>query len=277
MPRRPPRRNGDRGRRNLLAAVATGIAGIGLGVNVLKPSAYTSARAGRSASANVAGDTEGALLGLLVNDPVKRNKQELLVEITNNTDQTLNLNVSLDTPSQGTLFGPNGSGDTVSLTLAAGATESVDIESREPDGTVVPFSIVRNAYDFSFDLSRETTVQSGNTSDEVSIDKINQFRIDEDDDRWTVRTLEASSTNYELETVELDVVEQSSGTTVGSKTYDNINGTEFAQAGKNKDPGVVIQPDDSTYDVRSKKDETYELTVTATDAAGNFARQTKTR
>lgn len=63
MPRRPPRRNGDRGRRNLLAAVATGVAGIGLGVNVLEPSAYTSARAGRSASANVA-DDPNAVLGL---------------------------------------------------------------------------------------------------------------------------------------------------------------------------------------------------------------------
>lgn len=274
MPRRRPRKDGRTGRRNVLAAAATGIAGIGIGLNVLQPSAYTSAVTGRGASANVAGDTDGALLGLLVNDPVQKNKQDLLVEITNNASQTLGMNVALDDSTQGTLFGPNGSGSAVSLTLDPGATASVDIDSGEPDGTTVPFSIVRSASDISFDINRQTTVKSGNTSGEVSIDKLNNYKADQSADEWTVKTLKASSTNYDLDTVELEVVEQSTGTTVGTRTYDNISGTQFTRDGNGNTPGVVIQPDDSAYNVQKK--ETYELTVTATDTAGNFARRTET-
>jgi len=62
MPRRRPR-DGRTGRRNVLAALATGVAGIGLGLNVLQPSAYTSAVAGRGANADVADDTN-AVLGM---------------------------------------------------------------------------------------------------------------------------------------------------------------------------------------------------------------------
>ncbi|NHN43317.1 hypothetical protein G9C85_16995 [Halorubellus sp. JP-L1] len=273
MPRRRPRKTDRTGRRRLLAAAATSVAGIGLGLNVIQPSAYTSAVMNRQSSMNVAGDTDGALLGLLVADSVKKNNQELLVEITNNASRTLTMNVSLDDPNQGTLYGPNGPNSPVSLTIDPGVSKSVDIDSSEPDGTTVPFSIGRNGSKLSFDIGRQTTVQAGNTSGEVSIDKLNQFGVNQSADEWTIKTLEASSTNYDLDTVELEIIEQSSGTTVGTKTYDEIGGTQFTRKGSGNDPAVVVQPDDASYDVTN---ETYELTVTATDTAGNFAQRTET-
>lgn len=276
MTRRPPRRDGGRktGRRRVLAGLATGIAGVGIGVNVLESSAYTFATADRSSNVQVAGDTDGALLELLVADTVKKNQQSLLVEITNNASQSLALDVALDDTTQGTLYGPNGSGGTVSLTLATGATGSVDLESSAGDGTTVPFSISHDGAEFSFTVDRSTTVESGNSAGEVSIDKLNQFKKDQGANEWTIKTLEVSSTNHDLDSVELTIAEQGSGSTVSTRTYSNINDTSFVRDGTGNDPGITLQPDDAGYDVSNQI--TYELTVLATDADGNFAQTTDT-
>lgn len=280
MPRRRSRGPGSSGvrRRAVLGTLATGVAGLGIGHGVVTSSSYTSGSAGRGSQADIAGDTNGALLELLVADSVQKNQQSLLCEITNNAGETLAIDVSLDDPSQGTLTGPNGSGSTVSLTLSDGGTGSVDLTSGEPDGTVVPFSILHSGTDFSFDIARQTTVKSGNTSGEVSIDKINKFRADAAADEWTIKTLEASSTNYDLDTVELTVEEQSTGDVVSTKTYDSsssyMSGTEFSAQGTGSNPAITLQPDSSSYDIQSG--DTYVLTVTATDTNGNFAQDTST-
>lgn len=260
-------------RRALLGTLATGVAGLGIGSSVLRSSSYTSGSASRDSVVQVAGDTDGALLGLLVADTVRRKQQSLLCEITNNAGRTLAIDVSLDDPTQGTLTGPNGSGSTVSLTLADGGTDSVDLTSDEQNGTVVPFSITHSGTDLSFDIGRQTTVESGNNTGEVTIDKINQFRKDAGADEWTIKTLEASSTNYDLDTVELTVEEDSTGDVVATKTYDSISGTQFSKKGTGKNPAITLQPDSSSYDVRPN--DIYVLTVTATDTDGNFARDTE--
>lgn len=194
----------------------------------------------------------------------------------NNADRELTLDVDLDDPSQGTLYGPNGPGNTVTLTLGATETGSVDIESGVADGTTIPFSIRHDGPDLVFDIDRETTVQSGNSSGEVSIDKLTQFKADQSADEWTINTLEASSTNYDLDTVELSVEEQATGDVVATRTYSNITGTSFTRTGTGNDPGITLPPDDGSYDVQEKQQVTYELTVVATDTDGNFAQETDT-
>lgn len=272
MPRRRSRGPGSSGvsRRTLLGTLATGVAGLGIGHSVVTSSSYTSASAGRDSVVQIAGDTNGALLGLLVSDTVRRKQQSLLCEITNNAGQTLAIDVSLDDPSQGTLTGPNGSGSTVSLTLSDGGTGSVDLTSNEKKGTVVPFSILHSGPDFSFDIDRQTTVESGNNSGPVTVDKVQQFASDATADEWTIKRLKATTDNYDLDTVELTVEEQSTGDVVSTKTYDNINDTKFEK----KNPGPTLQPDSPSYDVQAN--ETYVLTVTATDTDGNFDRATRT-
>jgi hypothetical protein len=124
MPRRPPRRSGDRGRRNLLAAVATGIAGIGLGANVLKPSAYTSARAGRSASANVA-DDPNAVLGL-----EGLNDTSVTPTFTNQSDATMD--ITLDAVETGIEWDVGDDGtyeqDPVTFQLSSGAFRDIAVK-----------------------------------------------------------------------------------------------------------------------------------------------------
>lgn len=257
-------------RRALLGSLATGVAGLGIGHGVLQSSSYTSASAGRDSVVQVAGDTDGALLALLVADTVQRKQQSLLCEITNNAGETLAIDVSLDDPAQGTLTGPNGAGSTVSLTLDPGTDGSVDFTSNEKNGTVVPFSIVHSSTDLSFDIDRQTTVESGNNSGAVAVDKVQQFDSDAAADEWTVKRLKATSTDYDLDTVELTVEEQSTGDVVSTKTYDTVTTTKFDK----KNPGPTLQSDSSSYDVQST--ETYVLTVTATDTDGNFDRATRT-
>lgn len=276
MPRGPSRRPGRNGRRrrSVLAAVATGVAGLGLGLNVVQPSAYTSASAGRESNVAIAGDTNGAFLGLLVSDSVQKNKQSLLVEVTNNAGRQLSMTVSLDDPSQGTLYVPNDSGSSVQLTLDASNSGSVEVETSESKGTTVPFSITHDGAAMQFDVNRETTVESGNTDGEVAIDELTRFKAASKADEWTIKTLRASSTKYDLDEVELVVEEDGSGSVVAERTYANIDGTEFSRDGTGSNPGVVLQPDDGGYDVSNQK--TYVLTVTATDTDGNFARDTAT-
>lgn len=262
-------------RRGLLALGATGVAGVGIGLSVLESVAYTSAAADRTSIVKIEGDTDGAFLGLLVADTIKKEKRSLLCEITNNAGRELAITVALDDPTQGTLTGPNGSGGAVDLTLAAGDTASVDLASGEPNGTTVPFTISHADPEVSFEIDRATTVESGNTDGEVAIDKLKRFKSNAGADEWTIKDLEASSTNYDLDSVEVTVAEVDSGTVVATREYTDITGTSFTRSGTGNDPGVTLQPDSASYDVR--KNVTYRLTVTATDADGNFARETATK
>ena len=124
MSRRPPRRNGERGRRNLLAAVAAGVAGIGLGVNVLKPSAYTSATAGRSASASVA-DDPNAVLGL-----EGLSDTSITPRVTNQSDATMD--ITLDAVESGIEWDEGDDGsyepDPVNFQLSSGAFTDVAVK-----------------------------------------------------------------------------------------------------------------------------------------------------
>lgn len=135
MRRRPPRRNGDgsRGRRSLLAAVAAGVAGIGLGVNVLRPGAYTSAVVGRGANAPVA-DDPNAVLGMEgLSDP------GVTPTFTNRTNATLTVTLDADESGIEWDVGDDGTyvADPVTFSLASGAAKQVAVQGGEKATTNV--------------------------------------------------------------------------------------------------------------------------------------------
>jgi hypothetical protein len=248
--------------------VVTAVAGVGIGLELIRPSAYTTAVSGRDTTTTIADDTNDALLGLFVASSIKKNQQSQLVEITNNAGQSLTLTVSLDNPAQGSLTGPLGTGSAVTVPLGIGQTATVDCISNEPASTTVPFTIAHSSPELSFTIHRQTVVATGNTPGEVSIDKLQQFGTDAGADIWTIKTLEASSTNFNLDRVELAVRESGTGTVVATETFANINATQFVRSGTGNSPGITLQPDTAGYDVSPTL--AYDLTVTAIDTAGNF-------
>jgi hypothetical protein len=157
----PPRRRGrSRSRRWMLRALVVGAAGTGIGGVLSGANAFTSGSVPRQSKVNVAPD-DSAIIGLSIPDTVQRKKQVRLADITNNGSDTYTLEISLDNPTQGTVYGPNGSGDTVTLTLDPGDTGTVDINTDEKKGTAIPFTISRSDPEFSFTINRQTTVKGG--------------------------------------------------------------------------------------------------------------------
>lgn len=273
-PRRSRRRTRGRSRRWVLRGLVASAVGGGIWTILGGADAFTSGTVARNSSANVATD-DSAILGLLIADTVKRNQRALLAEITNNGLATYTLAVSLDDPTQGTLYGPNGSGETVTLTLDPGATGSVDIETSEKKGTTIPFTISRSAPEFSFAIHRQTTAEAGNTEGLVTIDKLSPLKVDAGNDLWTVKDLAVSSEKYDLDSIDLVVEEVETDDIVGTLTYDDIEGQTFTRNGTGNTPGVEIEPDDDSYNVTKKT--TYRLTVTAYDTDSNFDRETRTK
>lgn len=139
----------------LTAGVAAGVGGL-----LWDASAFTSGTVPRNSTVQVA-DDENAIVGLSIADSVERKTRTLLADLTNNGTESYALTVALTDPTQGTLHGPNGSGDSVTLTLDPGATGSVDVETDEQKGATIPFTISRDAPEFSFSIDRETTVKGG--------------------------------------------------------------------------------------------------------------------
>ncbi|WP_227132853.1 hypothetical protein [Halorubellus salinus] len=127
MPRRPPRRSGGTGRRNLLAAVATSVAGIGLGLNVLEPEAYTSAVLGRGANVAVA-DDPNAVLGL-----EGLTDTSVTPTFTNRSSSTMD--VTLDAVESGIEWDVGDDGtyatDPVTFTVASGSTTEVAVKGAD--------------------------------------------------------------------------------------------------------------------------------------------------
>jgi len=144
----------------MLRALVVGAAGTGIGGVLSGTNAFTSGSVPRQSKVNVAAD-DSAIIGLSIPDTVQRKKQVRLADITNNGSDTYTLEISLDDPTQGTLYGPNGSGKTVGLTLVPGATGTVEIETDEKKGTSIPFTISRSDPEFSFTINRQTTVKGG--------------------------------------------------------------------------------------------------------------------
>lgn len=237
---------------------------------------FSSVSAVRGTTVQTADDPD-ALLGLLVSDTVKKNSRELLVEVTNNLTDDIDVTVSLDDGTQGTLYGPNGdSGNTVAFSLVAATADStdsaaVDIEAGV-DGTVISFTVTAVTPDSSTSITgtRETEAVSGNTKEVVTIDKVKKFSANATDDDWTIRDIRVTSTEFELDRIEYEVTDEN-GTVVGTRT-DAASGFQYERKGNGNSPGVVLEPDDGEVTTGTE----YTLTVRAYDVENNFDRATRT-
>lgn len=257
-------------RRRLLVGAGTVLVGAGA-ASGFETVAFSSATAPRSTNVSVADDPD-AIVGLLVADSVKRNSRDQLVDIENGTDHTVDFTVSLDDCTQGTLYGPNGSGCSVGLTLSPGASQSVDIEASVKD-TTIPFTIVGSSAEFDFEATRETTAVAGNASGPIQFKKLQGFSANSSSDDWTISNIDIRDDDgdSDLDRIEFEI-EDSSGTVRATRT-DSCGcdgGSKYSPTGN---PAVTITPDDSSYAVSSG--ETYKLTVTASDADGNVAFETR--
>lgn len=232
---------------------------------------FSQVLAGRSVSVATSDDPE-AMVGLLVADTVQRNKQEVLVDIRNDTGLEVEFTVSLDDCSHGTLSGPNGSGCSVSVTLVAGTSRSIDIEAAVKD-TTVPFTITGSSPTFTFEATRETSAVSGNASGAITFQKLNGFSANSGDDDWTIDKIDVRDDDGDddLDRVEFEI-EDGDGTVRATRT-DTCGcngGSKYSRQGNNS---VEITPDETGYTIDSG--ERYKLTVRAYDADGNLAFETR--
>lgn len=164
MPRRHPRRDGGTGRRNLLAAVATGVAGLGLGLNVLEPEAYTSAAVGRGASAAVA-DDPNAVLGM-------EGLTDTSVTPTFTNRSSVTMDVALDAVESGIEWDVGDDGtyvtDPVTFTLGSGSSRAVAV--RGADEVTANITAVRSANGTTtgrIELQRTIDVPQSNVVQEI--------------------------------------------------------------------------------------------------------------
>lgn len=121
---------------------------------------FSNVTAGRGVSVSTA-DDPNALIGLTISDPVQKNNQEPLLDIQNNTSETIDVTVSLDDCTQGTLYDSDGSGCSVGLSIAPSTIKTVDILADVAE--IIPFTISASSSELSFEATRETTAETGNT------------------------------------------------------------------------------------------------------------------
>lgn len=232
---------------------------------------FTNMAATRGSNVDVVDDTD-AFVELLVSDQVKKNQQDPLVSVTNNTDETTDVTVSLNDCNQGTLTAPNGTtGCSVTFTLSAGGSGTVDVEAGV-DGVDVFFTISTSAPSLSMEATRSTSAVSGNAAGAVTIDKVQQFSANTNQNDWTIKTVGATFNDFFGDRVEYEVTD-SAGNVVGTFTDDVGDTYDYNRKGNGNTPAITITPNDG-YTLQSG--ETYELTVTAWDVEDNFDTDTRT-
>jgi len=248
-------------RQVLLALGGSGL--VGLGANAMWTNAFASVTAARNSTINTTTGSD-AYVGLEVYNPIGKNSRDPLVDVTNNFEDGASITVSLNTCTDGTLYGPDGdSGCSVSFSLSPGNTQLVEIEAAVKD-TSVPFTVDAETAFAAVSATRETYAEAGNAKGAVTIQKIKDFLADEKKDEWTIKQVHVKADN-ELDHVEYEV-RDSAGAVVASRT-DEASGTQY----KRNNP--TIQPDDSGYDV--PPGESYTLKVTAYDVLDNYASDTR--
>lgn len=253
---------------------ALGFIGTGLGLTVADTLGFSRVTGTRGMSVNTTTDPE-ALIGLLVNDQVKKKQQEELVTVTNTTDEWLSVTVTVTDCEGVTLEGPDGSsGCSVDFDLApSGSTddsETVDIVA-ENTGTV-SFTITATSPSLSFDATRSTDVVNRNTDGAVVIDKLQEFLASADDNQWTIKRIKVESTEAarELSRVEYEITNEADETV---RLYEeNAGGDVYERKHNGNSPGLTIEPEDGDSVTAGEE---YTLTVIAYDDAGNFARASR--
>ncbi|WP_254766565.1 hypothetical protein [Salinilacihabitans rarus] len=252
---------------------ALGLVGGGALLTAGETLGVTSVTSTREVSVSVNGDS-GGFVGLLVNDQVRKNRRERLVDVTNNTDEAIDVTVSLSDCGHGALYGPDGvSGCTVEFGLAAsglaGDSKTVEVEAAA-GGISVPFAITATSSALSFEATRSTDAAFGTGTDgAVEITTVKKFRASAGDDDWTVEEIEAVSNDEpsELDHVAFEVrADAGDGDVVGT-FEESAGGNEYLRSGSNDDPAITIEPDGGHGIDRNAA---YELTVTVSDTASNF-------
>jgi len=230
-PQRRPRRRGRDGRTRRQVLVGAVTAGIGAGVGGLlyDANAFTSGTVPRNSTVQVAAD-ENAIVGLSIADSVQRKTRTLLAELTNNGTDPYTLTVALDDLAQGTLYGPNGSGDSVTLTLDPGTTGSIDVETDEQKGTTIPFTISRSVPEFSFSIDRETTVKGG-FEEPVTLELSGSVSSPGKGNSGKFRFTLENTGDVDVELLEIGIVETTNPmadyVTGNGSLYDRDSGTEY--------------------------------------------------
>lgn len=243
-----------------------GVLAAGGAASAFETGAFTSIDATRSTNISAASDPANAFVGLQIHDPVQKNNQETLVDVENNTGQTIDVTVSLDDCTQGTLSDSDQSGCSVTLTLSPGVLRSVDIEASVAE--TIPFSISASSPDFSLDATRQTTAETGNVKSALRIGKVQQFRANTSQNNWTIKQVQVQDRDNDddLDRVEYEITD-SDGTVRATRT-------DSAAGGQYQQQNITIGPDSPLYFL--VPGETYTLTVTAYDADGNFVTATRT-
>lgn len=259
-------------RRRVLLGLGGGLTGIGGLLISTETLAFSSASAPRATNVTTAAD-DSAIVGLLVSDSVQMNDQEPLVDVTNNVGEAADITVTLDTCSDGTLYGPDGgSGCSVTFPIGDGNSRTVQIEAAVKDQTI-PFDLTATATKFQFEGTRETDAVSGNKSGAVSISRLTGFAADTDQDEWTIDQVmvEDNDGDDDLDRVEYEIKDD--GGTVRATRTDSCGCNGGSKYQPNGNPAVTIEPDDSGYSIPS--DETFTLTVRGYDTDGNSDFETR--
>jgi hypothetical protein len=213
----------------VLDALLVGGLGAGVGTALHGATAFTGGTVPRNSTVNVAPDGS-AILGLSIADSVQRKTQTLLAELTNNGTESYTLTISLDDPTQGTLYGPNGSGDSVTLTLDPGTTGSIDVETDEQKGTTIPFTISRSAPDFSFSIDRATRVKGG-FEEPVALELSGSVSSPGKGNSGKFRFTLENTGDVDVELLEIGIVETTNPmadfVTGNGSLYDRDSGTEY--------------------------------------------------
>lgn len=208
---------------------------------------------------------ENALVGLTNLGPVQKNSREPMVDVTNNTSGQLTVIVSLDNPSDGTLYDPQGnSGSSVTFTLTPGGSGTVDIEANVT-GTI-PFTMSTSG-DVAVDTSDSVESEAGNVKGAVVVKKLAGLTAHPNQDNWTIDdvTVKDGDGDNDLDRVEFEIKDGNANTVATRTDSCGCNGgSQYAPKGN---PDVAIEPDDSSYDVT---DSFYSVTVYGYDADGNL-------
>jgi hypothetical protein len=270
-----PNRSGKRSGGTLTRRVALGLIGGGALLGITSAGAFDQVEANRGFDISVADET--ALVGIVDLGPVKKNSRDPMVELTNNTSDSINLTVSLTNCADGQIYdNEGGSGCSITVTLASGNAGIIDITAATAGTISYDISAVGDNVGVSTTSSVEA--ESGTIAGAVRIQKPLQ---DQDftaappqgnqGNRFEIKQVDVQDDDSDDDLVEVayEVREGStSGTVVAQKTV------SFAATNRyklNGNPAETITPN-SGYTIQSGQ--LYTLTVTGTDADGNFATST---
>lgn len=274
MPRKRRRQSGNTNRRRFLLKFGLlGAGAISAGKYVRSTGAFSSVTASRSVTAEVA-SADNAIIGIVGQGPVQKNKQEAMVEFINNSPQDVEITVTLDNPGDGTLYSnQNTSGaSSVTVSVSSGGVQTVDIVA-DISGSI-PYDVnVGGGTSSSLSLTTSRSVQSegGNANTGVRV-QLQKFRANAKNNKqgtWELKKTQAQDRDGDddLQKVKWEITD-SNGTIRATR-----KDTFAVPKPKYRASRIDFSPNNN-YSIQSG--ETYTITVTVTDVDGNFGSETLT-